>query len=393
MTGRRTTTLLVVLSMATPIPLLAIQSCGRSSGSGSASLPTSPSIPSSPDSTARITREVARSASRPVAALTSLITSSDDGGGDAPVLRGPLPPTVPLPGPEPPIPNCPIFPANNIWNRDISHLPVHAKSATWVAAIGSNKNFYVGFAPALFGMQYVLTGASTPKVSLTFTQDPPHSDPGPYPFTSSTPIEMGTIDRHAIMIDTTTCTLYELYGARWNAGSPGAAAGVVFQLNSNDLHADGWSTADEAGLPIFPGLARWDEVLAGSIRHALRFEAASSHIDGTVGAHLWPARHDPHWSSPSNSNLPPMGARFRLKASYNISGFSPHAQVILRALQHYGMFLADIGYDWELIGTADTRWEVSVIDELESVPASQFEVVDESPLRITVDSAQSLTPP
>lgn len=393
MTGRRTATVLVVLSMATLIPLLALQSCGRSGASAKASLPTGPSILTSPDSAARISRGVSQAASRPLADGTGLITSGADGGGEAPEPHGPLPPTAPLPGPEPPIRNCPIFPADNIWNRDISRLPVHAKSATWVAAIGSNKNFYVGFAPALFGMQYVLTGASTPKVSLTFTQDPTHCDPGPYPFTSTTPIEMGTIDAHAIMIDTTTCTLYELYGARWNAGNPGAAAGMVFPLNSNDLHADGWSTADEAGLPIFPGLARWDEVLAGSIRHALRFEAASGHIDGTVGAHLWPARHDPHWSSPSNSSLPPMGARFRLKASYNISGFSPQAQVILRALQHYGMFLSDIGYDWELVGTADTRWDDSVTDELESVPASQFEVVDESALRITANSAQSLTPP
>jgi hypothetical protein len=383
--------------MATLLPPLGLDSCGRPAPAGKSLMPTSPSVSVSgaADSAAGAGFGPLEGRVRRRADGSALITSGGDGGGSGggSLPHPSLPDPVPPPGPEPPIPNCPIFPPDNIWNRDISHLPVHSKSAMWVAAIGTSKKFYVGFAPGSFGMQYVLTNSSTPKVSIVFGQDPTHSDPGPYPLTISTPIEVGTIDKHAIMIDTTTCTLYELYNTSWNLGLPTANAGVVFPLGSNALRPDGWSSADEAGLPIFSGLARVDEVLAGRISHALRFEAASGHIDGTIGAHLWPARHDPHFSSPSDSRLPPMGARFRLKSSFNITGFSPHAQVILRALQHYGMFLADIGYDWELVGTADTRWEKSVIDELETVPASQFEVVDESSLMINVSSAQSLTPP
>ena len=285
--------------------------------------------------------------------------------------------------------SCPIFPPDNIWNTDISTLPVHARSVTWVSAIGATKNLYMGFYPRTYGMQYAITNATTPKVSLTFGQDPAHSDPGPYPFGPTTPLEVGTIDAHAFMIDTSTCTLYELYNASWNGGSPTADAGMVFPLNSNALHPDGWPSTDDAGLPIFPGITRLDEVQAGSIRHALRFEADTRHIDGTLGAHLWPARHDPDYTGVFDPNLPPMGARFRLKASFNISTFSPHAQVILRALQHYGMFLADIGMDWELIGTADPNWDPNLLSELQTVPANQFEVVDESSLMIDPNSAQA----
>ena len=287
---------------------------------------------------------------------------------------------------------CPVFPANNIWNTDISTLPVHAKSTTWVGAIGASKNLYVGFAPNTFGMRWVYTNASTPKVSITFGQVPSQSDPGPYPFTATTPLEVGTIDAHAFMVDTSTCTLYELYNASWNNGAPRADAGMVFPLASNALHHDGWPSCDDAGLPIFPGITRLEEVQAGAIRHALRFEAATAHIDGTLGAHLWPARHDPDYTGVFDSNLPPMGARFRLKGSFNISTYSPQAQVVLRALQHYGMFLADIGLDWELIGTADPNWSASLLNELQTVPASQFEVVDESSLMVDPNSAQAGPP-
>jgi hypothetical protein len=349
-------------------------------------LPTSPpaSAAEAPDSAEANVTVVAAKGQLQATPLGRALIMPDGGGSALRVLQ---------PNPGFPTVHVRIFPPDNIWNRDISRMPVHAKSSTWVAAIGASKNFYVGFAPGTFGMRYVLTGSSAAKVSITFGEDQSHSDPGPYPFNANTPIEAGTIDRHAFMIDTTTSTLYELYLANWNNGYPTAGAGMVFPLGSNALHTDGWSSADEAGLPIFPGVTRWGEVLSGSIKHALRFEATAGHIDGTIGAHLWPARHDPHTSSVSDPGLPPMGARFRLKSGFNISGFSPHAQVILLALQHYGMFLADIGYDWELVGTVDSRWEAPVIDELETVPANQFEVVDESSLMVDPNSAQSLTPP
>jgi len=283
---------------------------------------------------------------------------------------------------------CPIFPPDNIWNRDISSLPVHPMSATWCATLSSNTTLWPSFYPNTYGMKYIVTNASTPKSDVGIVgQDPSDSDvPGPYPFTATTPIEVGTPDAHAFMIDTTTCTLYEMYLANWNGGKPQAHAAVIWNLDSDALRPDNHSSADEAGLCIFSGLTRWDEVQAGAIRHALRFEATEGHINGTQGAHLWPARHD---SQTPNPNAPPMGARFRLKAGYDISGFSPHTQVVLTALKHYGMFLSDVGLDWELVGTADPNWDKQVIQELFTVPASAFEAVDESSLMIDPNSAQS----
>ncbi len=287
---------------------------------------------------------------------------------------------------------CQIFPKNNIWNTDISTLPVHPKSATFVATMGANQTLWAGFSPNSFGMKYALTNAFTPKVNIAIVgQDPSDSDvPGPYPFTATTPLEVGTPDAHAFMIDTTTCTLYEMYLAEWNGGNPQAHAAVIWNLASNALRADGHSSADEAGLAMFCGLIRWDEIQAGAIRHALRFEATEAHIDGTTGAHLWPARHD---TQTPNTSAAPMGARFRLKMSYDISGYSPHTQVVLRALQHYGMFLSDVGLDWELIGTADPAMDTSMIAELMTVPTNQFEVVDESGLMVDPNSMESKPPP
>ncbi len=291
-----------------------------------------------------------------------------------------------------PPPRCPIFPSDNIWNTDISNVPVHPMSATWVATVSgppTNANhLWIGFYPNTFGMQYALTDTSTPKVPITIVgQSQLDSDvPGPYPFTAGTPLEIATSDKHAFMIDTMTCTLYEMYLADWNNGTPQAHAAVIWNLRSNTLRADGRSSADEAGLAMFCGLARWDEVQAGAIRHALRFEATEAHINGTTGAHLWPARHD---TQTPNPNAPPMGARFRLKASYDISGFSPNTQVVLLAIKHYGMILADVGLDWELVGTADPGWDTNMIRELSTVPSNQFEAVDESSLMIDPNSAQA----
>ena len=321
-----------------------------------------------------------------MAAGAAIITATCEGKSGTAAI------TVAPPGPGGGLLSCPIFPSDNIWNTDISTLPVHPMSATWVATVGANKNLWVGFYPNTFGMKYALTNASTPKVPITIVgQDPLDSDvPGPYPFAATTPLEVGTPDAHAFMIDTTTCTLYEIYLAEWNNGNPRAHAAVIWDLGSNALRADGRSSADEAGLAMFCGLARWDEVQAGAIRHALRFEATEAHIDGTTGAHLWPARHD---TQTPNPNAPPMGARFRLKASYDISGFSPNTQVVLRALKHYGMFLSDVGLDWELVGTADPGWDTNVLQELFTVPANQFEAVDESSLMIDPNSAQAKPPP
>jgi hypothetical protein len=284
-----------------------------------------------------------------------------------------------------------FFPADNIWNTDISTMPVHSLSATWMATVGtSGKNLHVGFYPDQYGMQYNLVDASTPTTTVRIVnQDPGDSDLIPYPFTAQTLIQLGTPDSEAFMIDPGGQKLYEMYNAHWNNGDPYASATVRWDLTSNALRADNHSSADEAGLPIFCGLFRWDEVQRGVINHAFRFENDWGHINHDT--HLWPARHTAGEGA-SVPDAPPMGARLRLKAGYDISGFSANARVILTAMKKYGMFLADYGLDWELVGTADSGWPISLINELGTVPSSQFDFVDQSSLMIDPNSAQARQP-
>ena len=235
------------------------------------------------------------------------------------------------------------------------------------------------------------TGCPTPwfppghqfvNVSFQYASE---SDAGPYPFGPDTPIEGGqnaTGDRHAIMIDPATCTLYELYDAQYNSGGSTAGSGAIWNLRSNALRPAGWTSADAAGLPIMPGLLRYDEVQSGQITHAIRMTATT-----TDTSYLWPARHEA--GARSDPSLPPMGARFRLKASFNISGYSAQAQVVLRAMQHYGLILADNGSNWYFGGTADPSWPQALVDELKTIPASAFEAVDESSLMVSPDSGQA----
>jgi hypothetical protein len=275
---------------------------------------------------------------------------------------------------------CTLFPSDNIWNTDISKAPVNAMSPTWLSSMAaSTTDLHPDFGRPPYGLPFAIVGDSHPTVSIRF-QYADESDPGPYPFGPDIPLEQGS-DRHALMVNRDTCTLFELYEAYWNNGSPVAGSGAIWNLASNALRPDGWTSADAAGLPILPGLVRVDEVRAGFIGHAIRFTAQC-----TTQAHLWPARHDAGQPNPS---CPPMGARFRLKASFDISGFSPAVQVVLRAMQHYGMFLADNGSNWYFQGTEDRRWTDSFLDQLKQVPASAFEAIDESSLMIDPDSGQS----
>src|SRR5580704_10332040 len=235
-----------------------------------------------------------------------------------------------------------------------------------------------------YGMPYTVVSPSQPEVPITF-QYADESDPGPYPFSASTPIEGGqqsTGDRHAIMVNPATCTLYELYDAQYSASGSTAGSGAIWNLNSNALRPAGWTSADAAGLPILPGLVRYDEVQSGVISHAIRVTA-----ELTDASYIWPARHES--GSTSNPNLPPFGARFRLKASFNISGYSAQAQVVLRAMQQYGLILADNGPTWSFWGTSDTTWPQSLVNELDTVPSSAFEAVDESSLMIDPNSGQA----
>jgi hypothetical protein len=286
-----------------------------------------------------------------------------------------------VPAAAAPVPGttCQVLPSDNIWNTDISQLPVHARSAQWLAsmAAGTTK-LHPDFGGPPYGFPFNVVDNSHQTVSVSF-QYAGESDPGPYPVGNDTSIEQGS-DRHAMIINKNTCTLYELFalsgsGTSWTAGS-----GAIFPLNSDVLRPSGWTSADAAGLPIFPGLVRWDEVQAGAINHAIRFTAVQ-----TDQSFLWPARHQA--GAAANPSLPPMGARFRLKAGYNITGFSAQAQVILRAMQHYGLILADNGSNWFFSGTEDANWPDSLLSELKTIPASQFEAIDESSLMVDPNSA------
>jgi hypothetical protein len=299
----------------------------------------------------------------------------------------------------PTIEGCPVFPANNVWNARVDHLPVHPLSNAWVANVrsggdGATRPFHMDFGSGLYegapiGIPYVVVNGTQPKVPVAFEYDD-ESDPGPYPIPPSAPIEgVGPPDaggdRHVLVIDRDNCVLYETFdsrplngGANWTAGS-----GAIYDLNVNGpLRPNGWTSADAAGLPIFPGLARYEEVAAGEIRHALRFTAPQ-----TQRAFIWPARH--FASSVTNPNVAPMGARFRLKASYDISGFSHQARVIALAMKTYGIILADNGSAWYVSGIPDPAWDNGVLHQLDALRGSDFEAVDTSPLVIDVNSGQA----
>ena len=269
-----------------------------------------------------------------------------------------------------------LFPADNAWNRDVSDEPVDPNSANLIASMGLNTSLHPDFGTvwngAPNGIPYVVVSGSQGRVPITFTAYGDESDPGPYPVPPDAPIEGGaggTGDRHVIVIDRDNWKLYELYRAFPSGAGWSAESGAVFDLNSNALRPAGWTSADAAGLPIFPGLVRYDEVfIRQEITHALRFTAAR-----TRRAYVHPARH--FASSNTDPNLPPMGMRVRLKASVNISGYSPAMQVILRALKRYGMILADNGSNWYVSGAPDPRWNDSELNTLKGIKGSDFEVV------------------
>ena len=291
------------------------------------------------------------------------------------------------------IEGCPAFPSNNGWNAVANTLPVHADSTNYVNKIGATKTAHADFGSGLYagapiGIPFVAVAGTQPKVPITFTyQD--ESDAGPYPIPPAAPVEGGaesTGDRHVLVVDQTNCLLYETYAAypqtdgSWLAGS-----GAIFDLNSNNLRPATWTSADAAGLPILPGLVRYDEVAAGAIQHALRFTAPQ-----TQRAFIWPARH--YASSITDPAYPPMGQRFRLKASFDTSSFSPQPKVVLQALKDYGMILADNGSSWFISGAPDDRWDNDQLSELRRVVGSDFEALDESSLMSDPDSGGVASP-
>lgn len=290
---------------------------------------------------------------------------------------------TPLPG----APGCPVFPANNVWHADVSALPVHPRSAAWLASSSASSrllhpDFGTSDDPAApYGIPYHVVPSSHALVSVDF-EYADESDPGPYPLGSDTPIEGGAGsggDMHTVVVDKDTCTLYETWYTQQTASGWTAGSGAIWDLSSNAQRPDGWTSADAAGLPILPGLLRLDEVQAGVVDRAIRFTVAK-----TDRSYLWPARH--FASSVSDPNRPPMGARFRLKASFDVSAYAASTRVVLTAMKKYGLMLADNGSDWFFQGAASNSWPSTLISQLKQVPASAFEAVDQSSLMVSPDS-------
>jgi hypothetical protein len=278
---------------------------------------------------------------------------------------------------------CALFPPDSIWNTRVDNLPVDPRSDAWLASMDSSTtNLHPDFGRPNYGIPFDVVSDRHPRVRVRFAYAD-ESDRVRYPVDGHTPVEGGS-DRHALIVNRSTCTLYELFAFDWNHGRPRAGSGAVWDLASNALRPDGWTSADAAGLPILPGLVRYDEVASGRIAHAIRFTA-----ELTRNEHVWPARHD---AGLNDASYPPMGARFRLRASFDLSGFSPKARVILRAMKRYGLILADNGSNWYFQGARDRRWTNALLDQLKSVPASAFEAVDTSSCMVDPGSGRASCP-
>jgi hypothetical protein len=265
---------------------------------------------------------------------------------------------------------CSVFPSSNVWNKRVDGLPVDSDSAAMVAAIGIDDYLHPDFDAIGDGIPYNIVTSGTPRYAVSFYYGD-ESDPGPYPIPNSPKIEKGS-DHHLLAIDASECRLWEIYDASKSGSSWSGGSGATWDLHSNALRPAGWTSADAAGLPIFPGLVRHEEVDTGSIKHALRFTAPD-----TCG-YIYPARH---LTAPDCSNLPPMGLRVRLKADVDISGFGSDAQVVLTAMKRYGMILADNGSPWYVSGVPSIKWDDHEFHLFHTLHGSDFEVVDTSGLR------------
>jgi hypothetical protein len=283
---------------------------------------------------------------------------------------------------------CSEFPADNYWHADISRLPVHARSAAWLSHMSTDTDLHPDFGPSYgdgpdYGVPVTVVGKRHTRVKVRFDYSS-ESDRVRYPLGRDTRIEGGASsdgDRHAIIVDKARCRLYETFATRKQNGRWHAGSGAVWSLRKNKLRPDGWTSADAAGLPILPGLLRWNEVKKNRIDHAIRFTTPE-----TASAHVWPARHDA--SDNESPDYPPMGARFRLNASFDASGLSAQAQYVVAAMKKYGLVLADNGSAWYFQGEQHPKWPDRLIEELKTIPASQFVAVDTLSLMVSPNSAQ-----
>ena len=297
-----------------------------------------------------------------VVLVAVLVLASSAGAATAPRLPG--------------APKCPLFPVSNVWNKRVDTLPVAANSNAIINSIGLDVGLHPDFGTVWDGhpngIPYTVANKKTKRYRLSFLYSS-ESDKGPYPIPANVKIEGGS-DRHALIVDRDRCFLYELYALQkttkgWRAGS-----GAIWNLRSNKLRPKGWTSADAAGLPILPGLVRYDEVARGQIDHALRFT-----VENTRNTFIYPARHQA--SDQTDPNLPPMGLRVRLRADFDTSGFPRPVRIVLTALKRYGMIVADNGANWYISGAPDPRWNDDLLHTIDGVTGADFEVVDSSSLR------------
>ena len=337
---------------------------------------------------AQVGRRGARRAT--VGLVLAVITAAALAAGPS-GTRGPASATALSGGTLLPGTSCPAFPPDDVWNTPVTGLPVDPRSATWLASMASSTTFlHPDYGPSgrptkPYGIPWHVVPTGTPLVPVKFTYAS-QSDPGPYPLSATTPVEGGS-DRHALMVDPVSCTLYETWHTHfYPAGLSRAGSGAIWSLDSDALRPAGWTSADAAGLPILPGLVNYDEVATGAVDHAIRFTVAC-----TQQSYLWPARHQAGQADPS---CPPMGARFRLASTFTLpaSACAAACQTVVATMRTYGMILADNGSNWFFQGTADTRWTGTEINQLKKIPASAFQAVDESCLQVAPDSGQALQP-
>ena len=294
----------------------------------------------------------------PIVGALLLLANASAAAGSPPILAG--------------AGNCPVFPADNVWNEPVDNLPVRSDSDTLVQSIGLTAHLHPDFGSySGYGIPFNVVGSTAPKVHFKFLWGD-ESDPGPYPMPKSPKIEAGS-DKHLLIVDKSTCKLYELGDARKTSSGWKANCGAIWDLRSNALRPKGWTSADAAGLPILPGLVRYSEVAKGAINHALRFTAPV-----TRTSYIYPARHEA--GSSNDPSLPPMGLRIRLKASVDISSFGPQSRVLLTALKKYGAILADNGSPWYVTGAPNPKWNDDELHALNTIPGSDFEAVDTSSL-------------
>jgi hypothetical protein len=279
-------------------------------------------------------------------------------------------------GPSPHEYGCPIFPASNPLNQEIADAPEDPNSAAYIASIGLSGHLHPDFGTEpSYGIPYTVVGPRQPKVGIDFTEFGEESEPGPYPIPANAPVEGAGEegDRHVLVLQRGSCKLYELYSAQRQGSGWAAGSGAVFNLRGNQLRPEGWTSADAAGLPSFPLLVRYPEVHAGRIDHALRVT-----VQETQRGYIHPATH--YASDSSDANLPPMGLRLRLKASYSLAGFHGESLIVLRALKRYGLIVADNGSSWYITGAPNPRWNDDDLEQIKRVPGSAFEAVDTGPI-------------